>query len=161
MKTIFFAILTIVSMSADAKCTIKDIRGDWRIIMTFAQLEDNEAEEVAQRGGEISCTVRFDKSGQYVPNSDNHCKQSGLNYLFGKVVGGSVVNSGNAPVGKSCIFEMRLEFDRPSSDDNQIVILSELFLDKSKTGFGSGLEVVQPFNDYWDAGSAWGFKPAQ
>lgn len=151
----------VVALPANAKCTLKDFSGDWRVVMTLIPLMDPTGEAVAQQGGEIACSVNFDKKGQMVPRADNRCQQSGLNYSFGQIRAGSVQQPVTVPATQSCRFQIVLDFDRDSSDQTQTVTLANIYLDQVKVGFASDVDVAEPDDEVWHAGTAWGFKPAR
>jgi hypothetical protein len=153
--------LCAISVTVSAKCTLRDFNGDWRVMMTIVPLEDPAGEAIAQRGGDLACTVRFDRRGQFVPVADNRCQQSGLNYSFGQIRAGSVQQPVTLPAAKSCQFQITLDFDRDGSEETQTVTLANVYLDKAKIGFAAEVDVAEPEDDVWHAGTAWGFKPAR
>ena len=158
MKNIIALFLvTILSNVAFAKCTLQDFKGDWQVLMTFSQLEAPDGIEVAQRGGEITCGLRFDKRGQYIYSADNSCYQTGLNYPFGQIQSARVMPSPNTGAS-GCYFDMELDF---KDDGIQIVKLPRVRLTQSKSGFAAGLDVMEPEDEVWHAGSSWGYKPAR
>jgi hypothetical protein len=156
---ILIAILITATLSNPvfAKCTLQDFKGDWQVLMTFSQLEAPDGIEVAQRGGEITCGLRFDKRGQYIYSADNSCYQTGLNYPFGQIQSARVIPSPNAGAS-GCYFDMELDF---KDDGIQIVKLPRVRLTQSKSGFAAGLDVMEPEDEIWHAGSSWGYKPAR
>lgn len=158
-KLLISLLLGAVSAGATAKCSVKDFRSDWQVIMTFAQLDAPDGERVAQRGGSITCDLRFDKRGNYVAAPDNQCRQEGLNYSFGQLRDAKVELPVTADKAGSCRFQITLDFDRDSEKDTQTVILPRVTLDRAKVAFAAELNVVEPGNEVWEAGSSWGFKP--
>lgn len=154
---IAFFLAASLSGAAFAKCTVQDFRGDWQVLMTFSQLDAPGGVEVAQRGGEITCGLRFDKRGQYIQTTENSCYQTGLNYSFGQIQSARVTPSPQAGAG-GCYFDMELDFE---DDGIQIVKLPRVRLTQSKSGFAAGLDVMEPEDEVWHAGSSWGYKPAR
>lgn len=142
-----------------AKCSVKDFQSEWQIIMTFAQLDAPDGESVAQRSGSITCDVRFDKLGHYVAAPENQCRQDGLNYSFGQLRDASVELPVTTDNKGSCRFQINLDFDRESENDTQRVILPRVTLDRAKVAFAAELDVAEPDDQVWNAGSSWGFKP--
>ena len=158
-KLLISLLLAAVSAGAPAKCSVKDFKSDWKVIMTFAQLDAPDGESVAQRGGSITCGLRFDTRGNYVAAPQNRCTQNGLNYSFGQLRDARVELPKTTEQGGSCEFQITLDFDRDSEKDTQTVILPRVSLDRAKVAFAGELDVAEPDNQVWNAGSSWGFKP--
>lgn len=161
IKVISVMLLAMLSTTAIAKCGIMDFKSNWQILMTFSQLNSPDGEHVAQRGGSITCDVRFDKRGNYVAEAENSCRQDGLNYSFGQLRDARVELPVTADKAGSCRFQITLDFDLDSASDTRTVILPRVTLDRSKGSFAAELDVIQTKYQVWRAGSSWGFKPLQ
>lgn len=158
-KLLISLLLAAVSAGATAKCSVNDFQSDWQVIMTFAQLNAPDGERVAQRGGSITCDLRFDKRGNYVTSPQNRCRQDGLNYSLGQLRDAKVELPNTTEQVGSCRFQITLDFDRNSEKDTQRVILPRVTLDRAKVAFSAELDVAEADDQFWHAGSSFGFKP--
>lgn len=158
-KLLISLLLAAVSAGASAKCSVKDFQSDWQVIMNFTPLKALSSSGFAQQGGSITCDLRFDKRGHYVATPQNRCTQDGLNYSFGQLRDAKVELPNTTEQSGVCRFQITLDFDRDSEKDTQTVILPRVTLDRAKVAFAAELDVAEPDNEFWHAGSTWGFKP--